>query len=72
MDDEFERLLKPAEVATILGVSRTQVYRMMAATNTSEFAIPAVRFGNTVRVRRSDLEKFIASHTTKNGKTRTR
>ncbi|RJO64974.1 MAG: DNA-binding protein [Candidatus Omnitrophota bacterium] len=66
MDEEIERLLKPADVAAILGVSRTQAYRLMGR------ELPAVRFGNTVRVRRADLEKFIESHTTNNGKTRPR
>lgn len=54
---KFEPLLKAAEVARLLNVSRTQAYRLM----TTE--LPAVRFGgNTVRVRLVDLEKYIIQH----------
>ncbi len=52
-----ERLLKPGQVAEILGVSKTQVYRLLAKELTS------VRFGGgTVRVREQDLQKYILAH----------
>jgi excisionase family DNA binding protein len=51
----FERLLKPAEVAFILQVSRTQVYRLL-----SNGELPGLHFGGkTVRVRKADLQAFI-------------
>lgn len=52
----IEKLLKAADVATVLGISKTAAYRLMGD------ELPAVRFGgNTVRVRLCDLEAFIAS-----------
>lgn len=52
-----ERLLKPAEVAEVLQVSKTQVYRLM------ENELPCVRFGkSTVRVRAGDLTAYIEEH----------
>ena len=59
MDDQnfLANLLKPARVAEILGVSKTQVYRLMQG------ELPAVRFGGaTVRVRQADLERYIDQH----------
>ena len=53
------KLLKAAEVAEILGVSRTQAYRLMQMGE-----IPSVRFGQrTVRVRPEDLKRYIETHT---------
>lgn len=50
------KLLKPREVASILGVSLAQVYRLAGN------ELPAVRFGgNTVRFRASDVETYINS-----------
>lgn len=54
----IEKLLKPAQVAEILGISRTAAYRLMG------HELPAVRFGATVRVRAADLEKFIQENLT--------
>lgn len=52
------KLLKAAEVAEILGVSRTQAYRLMQMGE-----IPSVRFGQrTVRVRPEDLKRYIEKH----------
>jgi putative molybdopterin biosynthesis protein len=48
------QLLKPAEVADILRISRAMAYSML-----KRGEIPTVRIGSTVRVRRSDLEQFI-------------
>ena len=50
------KLLRPSEVAIILSVSRTQVYRLI------QNELPCVRFGSTVRVRRDDLDQFISGH----------
>ena len=48
-------LIKPAEAAAILRVSKTQVYRMLQSGE-----LPGLRFGQkTVRIRRGDLEAFI-------------
>jgi len=49
-----ESLLKAADVANVLGISKTAAYRLMG------HELPAVRFGgNTVRVRLADLNAFI-------------
>jgi excisionase family DNA binding protein len=49
-----ERLLKPAEIAEILQVSRALAYSLL-----QRGEIPAVRIGSVVRVRRIDLEPYI-------------
>lgn len=49
-----ERLLKPAEIAEILQVSRALAYSLL-----QRGEIPAVRIGTVVRVRRIDLEQYI-------------
>lgn len=49
-----EKLLKPAEVADILQVSRAKAYQLMQREE-----IPTVRIGKLVRVRRADLERYI-------------
>ena len=49
-----ERLLKPAEVAEILQVSKALAYTLLRRGE-----IPTVRIGSTVRVRREDLDKYI-------------
>lgn len=52
--EPLQPLLKAAEVAAVLGISKTACYRLMGR------ELPAVRFGgNTVRVRQEDLDKFI-------------
>ena len=48
------QLLKPAEVADILRISRAMAYAML-----KRGTIPKVRIGNVVRVKRSDLEQFL-------------
>lgn len=51
-----ETLLKAADIARRLGVSRSTAYKLMTE------SIPVIRFGpGTLRVRESDLEAFIAS-----------
>lgn len=55
--DDRDRLLKPIEVALILRVSRTQIYRLLRT------ELPAIRFGgSTVRVLSGDLWKYIDDH----------
>jgi excisionase family DNA binding protein len=48
------RLLKPAEVAEILQVSKALAYNLL-----KRGEIPTVRIGVTVRVRREDLRRYI-------------
>jgi len=50
---KMEKLLKAADVAEVLGVSKTQVYRMLG------HELPCIKFGSTVRVRLVDLQQFI-------------
>jgi excisionase family DNA binding protein len=54
-----DELLKASEVASILNISRAQAYILMKGT------IPSIKFGKTVRVRKSDLENFIAHNMSK-------
>ena len=49
-----EKLMKPAEVADILQVSRAMAYKLL-----NQGEIPSVRIGKSVRVRRADLERYI-------------
>lgn len=55
-NSQDERLLKVAEVARRLDISRTAAYRLMGT------ELLCVRFGGAVRVRASDLERFIVTH----------
>ena len=55
------RLLKAAEVAEILKVSKSNVYKLMA-----KGEIPRVRIGiKSVRVRPEDLNRYIQEHKAK-------
>jgi excisionase family DNA binding protein len=56
------RLLKANEVAQILGISRSQVYKLM-----DSGVIPVIRFGKIVRVDPGELEAFILDHSNKLG-----
>jgi len=51
------QLLRAADVARLLNISRALVYKLIA-----DRQIVAVRFGKTVRVRLEDLEEFISKH----------
>lgn len=51
-------LLKPMEVAELLGLSRSKVFEMIAAEE-----LPVVRFGRVVRVPREELDSWIRFHT---------
>ncbi len=60
MDDlNSSKLLKASEVAEILGCSGTNVYRLLQS------EIPVVRFGGSVRVRKSDLDEYLEKKTDK-------
>jgi excisionase family DNA binding protein len=61
MNDQPERtviepLLKAADIAHTLNISRTQAYRLMTS------GLPVVRFGSVVRVKLSDLKAFIEAN----------
>jgi excisionase family DNA binding protein len=49
-----EQLMKPAEVADMLKISRAMAYKLLKCGE-----IPAVRIGTLVRVKRADLERYI-------------
>jgi excisionase family DNA binding protein len=49
------KLFTAAEVAEILGISKSGAYNLMR----TQF-LPTVRFGRSARVRPEDLEKFIS------------
>lgn len=51
------KLLKGDQVAELLNISRSQAYGMM-----KRGEIPSVKFGKCVRVRKEDLDNFIAGH----------
>ncbi len=51
---KFEKLLKGAEVASLLGVSKSFVYLLMQSGE-----IPTVRLRHAVRVRPKDLADYI-------------
>jgi excisionase family DNA binding protein len=48
------RLLKPMDVASLLGISRSFSYQLLQTG-----AIPCVRIGKALRVRPQDLETYI-------------
>ena len=52
------KLLKVEEVAQILGICRSFAYKLMRTGQ-----IPAVHIGQSRRVKRRDLEKFISENT---------
>ena len=51
-------LLRPMEVAELLGLSRSKVFEMLASEE-----LPVVRFGRVVRVPRAELEEWILART---------
>jgi excisionase family DNA binding protein len=57
MPENLPKLLKIAEVAAVLQISKTHAYRLL-----QKGELQCVRFGQTVRVRNSDLETFIDEH----------
>ena len=51
---QLAKLLKPAEIADLLGISRSFAYHLLQTG-----AIPVVRLGRACRVRPQDLENYI-------------
>jgi excisionase family DNA binding protein len=49
-------LLRIEEAAEIMGLSRSYVYRLVKCGG-----LPAARFGSAVRIRSSDLDRYIES-----------
>lgn len=50
-------LLRPAEAATLLGISRAKFYRLLAS---GHFGTITVKLGDSTRVSRAALEAWIA------------
>ena len=48
-------ILSPEEVAVVLGCGRTMAYRLISSSE-----IPSFRIGRLRRVRRIDVERFVA------------
>jgi excisionase family DNA binding protein len=55
-------LLRPAEVADVLGVGRSKVYGLLA---TGE--LPSVRVGHSVRVPAAALHRWVEEHAAETG-----
>ena len=53
---ENERLLRPADVAPMLGVTTGRVYQLIA-----EKVIPAVRIGGAIRIPRAAWDEWLAT-----------
>jgi excisionase family DNA binding protein len=51
---QFDKLLKPTDVARILNISRALSYRLL-----QKGEIPVIRVNNAIRVMPNDLENFI-------------
>ena len=54
-----EKLMRAGEVASILGVSKMQVYRLVRLGD-----LQAVIFGKSIRIRPAELALFIDDHST--------
>jgi excisionase family DNA binding protein len=54
MQNERDRLLKPADAAEYLGLTLATIY-----TKASRRQLPAVKVGRSLRFRRADLEKIV-------------
>jgi excisionase family DNA binding protein len=55
-EEPTEYLMSPEELRRFLRVGRTLVYKLL-----SEGEIPSIRLGRLVRVRRSDVDRYIES-----------
>lgn len=55
-------LLKPSKVAELLGLGRSQVYRMLA---TGE--LPSVKLGSSVRVPVADFQRWLEARVRRAG-----
>ena len=56
-------LLKVAEVAQILNISKSLIYRLIQSGD-----LPSIRLGRSVRVRPADLEQFIQNNLSEIGR----
>jgi len=54
----MERLLRVAEVAALLRISKSSIYRLVSC-----HAIPCVRIGSRVVFRESDIERWVEEQT---------
>lgn len=68
--DSLEPLWTPAQVATYLQVSRKTVYYWLQNKKTIDPAV-VKRFGNNVRIPRSEVERIAGEITSKLGKPET-
>lgn len=55
---DFDKALTPQEVADILQISYSSVQRLCSLNPTHD-GIPSYKFGRNVRVKESDLQKWI-------------
>jgi excisionase family DNA binding protein len=53
-----KRLLRPHEVAALLGISRSSCYRLLAAGQ-----LPVCRVGRSIRTPSDELDTWITAHT---------
>jgi excisionase family DNA binding protein len=53
-----EELLRPADLAKLLGVSRSRVYQLLASG-----VVPAVRVGGAIRIPRAAWEEWLRGRT---------
>ena len=51
-------LLRPSEVAAVLGLGRSKIFQMLAAGE-----LPTIRIGRCVRIPRAQLESWLAART---------
>lgn len=58
MDDKQPLLLRPAEAAKLLSISRSRCYELLAAG-----ILPAIKIGGSVRVPARALQDWIAANT---------
>ena len=61
-DNQESRFMTVGEVAAALRVSSMTVYRLINAGD-----LPAVRIGRSFRLRREDLDRYLAQRLTKAG-----
>jgi excisionase family DNA binding protein len=58
MDTPTNRLLRPREAQTVLGLSRSAVYAAIASG-----AVPSIRIGRSVRIPADALAEWVARNT---------
>jgi len=51
-------LLRPMDVADLLGISKSKIYELLASG-----AIPSIRIGKSIRIPTEELRKWVATHT---------